>query len=143
MNYGEMKQAIEAGTMAVGDEVWIVHYWYRDINRSPARDLPPTHVQIVRNNQDEPIRYIGYLEPDGYHFRPLGKNGQPLAKIFSPHDYEWYTDELSAHIYLTEAEAQADYREQIAVVMEQLDEAHDAVNVKFNLRRIGIQGRLR
>jgi hypothetical protein len=152
MKYVEMKEAITAGTMAVGDDVWVVDHRYKDIKKAPVRNITPTHVRIFETGEEvygvaDPYRYSGVLDAGGYHFRSFGKNGKLLVKLIAPHDvdypYSRQSTEHSVHVFLTEAEAQEKYREQVEVAMGQLREQQDQANIVFNLILLQLQERLR
>jgi hypothetical protein len=144
MNYEELKQAVKAGTINVGDDVWVVDFRYDDISKPPARNVAPTHARIFEAdifNEPDNFRYSGRMDYDGYYFRPVGKNGNPLAKVLTPYLYDF--EKVSLNIFLTEEEAHEKHREQVAITVGQVRALQDEMNVTFNLKVMQLEERLR
>jgi hypothetical protein len=144
MKYEELKQAVKAGTINVGDDVWVVDFRYDDISKPPVRNVAPTHARIFEAdivNEPNNFRYSGQLDYTGYYFRPVGKKGIPLTKVITPYVYD--IEEISLNVFLTEEEAHEKHREQVATVVEQVRTLQDEMNVTFNLKVMHLEERLR
>jgi hypothetical protein len=146
MKYTEMKQAIAAGTMAVGDEVWIVDYRHNDGVRIPIRALAPTRVKIFSNRDVARNHQFRYTKAEemrtGYHFRELKKNGEPRAAVITPGVTHFYSPGVAVEVFLTEDEARVKYHEQVQVAIDQLREKQDTFNEQYNLKLLEMQGLL-
>jgi len=70
-----------------GRIVWICSYNQPDLNKKPLRNVPPTEVMVVPNDELPENKRIYYSES---HFRPVGKDGSPLKKYLSPVDNTGY-----------------------------------------------------
>jgi hypothetical protein len=144
MKYEELKQAVKAGTINVGDDVWVVDFRYDDISKAPTRNIAPVRARICQAdivNEPDNFRYTGQLDYTGYYFRPIGKNGQPLTKVLTPYLYDF--EKVSINVFLTEEEAHEKHREQVATVVDQVRTLQDEMNVTFNLKVMHLEERLR
>ena len=66
-----------------GKTFWICHYNRPDLDKKPLRNVPPTKVLVVNNNELPKNKTVYYSNS---HFRPLNKKGDPLSKVISPVD---------------------------------------------------------
>jgi hypothetical protein len=142
MLYPELRDQIANGTINVGDDVWIVDFRYEDVLNKPIRNVTPTLVRIT-SNDDLPARKTVYYAD--YHFRPLGKNGAAKATVIAPYDntgFRGYTG-VSVNIFLTEAEAQARYQEQIREAREQIVVARERSDARFVTLLLDVEERSR
>jgi len=143
MKYEEMKEAIAAGTINVGDDVWVVDFRYDDISKPPARNVVPTQVRIFEAdifNEPDNFHYTGRMDYSGYYFRPVGRNGNPLAKVLAPYLYD--IEKTALQVFLTKEEADEKYREQVATIVGQVRALQDEMNVTFNLRVMDLEERI-
>ena len=67
----------------VGGEMWICHYHQPDKQKKPLRNIPPTRVVVVDNDELPKGKKVYYSSS---HFRPLNKDGKPTSRIISPVD---------------------------------------------------------
>jgi hypothetical protein len=135
MKYEEMKEAIAAGTIAVGDDVWIVDYKHSNGSRTPVRNLIPTLARIYSNHDldhNTDFDYAGLKElKNGYHFRGLKRNGEPRVALINPFIVSYNVPYEGFEVFFTEAEARIRYREQVKAAMEQMRQKQQAVNEQF------------
>ncbi len=61
-----------------GTRVWVCQYNQPDLDKKPLRNVPPTEMVIVSNDELPPNKTIYY---SGSHLRPLNKKGEPTSRI--------------------------------------------------------------
>lgn len=115
----------------IGKTVWICDYRFTDIAQKPIRHVKPTEVLVVRNDDLPAGKTIYYAD---IHFRPIGRNGQPLKKIIAPYDntgYRFFSG-TSVNIFLTEQECVKCYLEQCAVIKKQIKWERKTASERLN-----------
>jgi len=70
-----------------GKTVWICHYNRPDLHKKPLRNVPPTKVLVVSNDELPDNKRIYYSKS---HFRPFSKSGKTLTRKISPVDNTGY-----------------------------------------------------
>lgn len=89
-------------------DFWVCDFRYDDYGNKPIRHVEPTLVRASTNENLPKNKKVYYSD---HHFRPVGKNGLPTAKIIAPYDntgFRSYTGK-SLNIFLTEKECRAHY----------------------------------
>lgn len=104
----------------IGEEVWICHYLRPDLNKKPLRNVPPTRV-LIRPSSDLPENKRVYYSKA--YFSPIGKNGQPTAKVISPVDNTGHRMYVGNELFVftTEEECVALWNEQVQECCERID----------------------
>jgi hypothetical protein len=101
-----------------GKTVWVTDYRIPTIGEKPIRVVPPTKVLIRSNTEIKEKVY--YSES---HFAPLNKAGLPTSKIIKLFDNTGYRSfpGTPLHVFDTEAEAIACYKNQCAEILSNLE----------------------
>jgi hypothetical protein len=121
MEYLELEQLINDGTLNVGDDVWMMHLQFQSGHVTFRRNLPPTKVRITAYQRR------GFYDKN-YAFHEVKRNGgakvnrTPISlagRVGIASDYD-------ARFFLTEEEADAEYtlkcEEVKEVILENLDD---------------------
>jgi hypothetical protein len=127
----ELEELLEKRQIAVGDTVWITDYRHNEIQEKPIRHVPPTKVKIFDSSSLPINKRLYYTQ---YYFRAVGAKGNLLAAIIPAYDNTGYRGRAggSVKIFLTEEEARSSYKQQCEVVKEQIMEAKNLWEQKFN-----------
>lgn len=119
---------------------WICRYDRPDINKKPLRCIPPTKC-IVRGNEDLPAGKVVYHSKS--HFRPIGKNGNPISKIISPVDNTGNRSRAGNMLYTFKSEIECieSWNSQLELVMQKLEGRLDSYrkeidNEIYNTRKL-------
>lgn len=104
----------------VGEKVWICHYHRPDEQKKPLRNIPPTEVVVVDNDELPKNKKVYYSES---HFRPLNKKGAVMSRIISPVDNTGFRMRCGNELFVftTEQECISEWNEQIMQHMTALD----------------------
>jgi hypothetical protein len=121
MEYLELEQLINNGTLNVGDDVWMMHLQFQSGHVTFKRNLPPTKVRITAHQRR-------WFHDTHYVFHEVKRNGGvkvnrtelTLARrVGQAPDYD-------ARFFLTEEEADAEYtvkcEEAKDLILENLDD---------------------
>ena len=108
-----------------GIKVWICDLRYTDYSNKPIRDIKPTQVLIVSN--EETKKRIYYSES---HFLELNAKGEPLkSKLKSPFDgtgYRTYTG-VALNCFDNEKDCVEHYKKQVKVAIKGLEEHRKSI----------------
>lgn len=129
MKYKDLEERINKGTVVDGTHFWVVDFRHENVLEKPIRNVKPTEVVLMGNASLPKGKRVYYAE---HHFRPIGKNGNPMAKVIAPYDntgFRGYTGE-SLNIFHTKQEAVDFYKKQCEKVQEQLEEADKAWKIR-------------
>lgn len=85
-----------------GKVVWVCHYLQPGLLKKPLRNVPPTEVQIVCNEQLPKNKTVYYSE---VHFRQV-KNGKVLSKVISPVDNTGHRMHCGNELHVFDSEAE-------------------------------------
>ena len=110
---------IREGRM-VGDIVWICDYRQPDLSIKPIRNVPPTKVAIVSNEDLSKNKTVYYSKN---HFVPISKKGALLKKVISPVDNTGFRSRSGeeVNVFDNENECIAFYRKQCDDIIKRLE----------------------
>lgn len=129
MNHSEFCKLVN-NEVNYGDKVWICDYRHNNILEQPIRHVEPQEVFIVCNTELPKNKSVYY---SNFHFRPVGKQGQPLARIIAPYDntgYRAYAG-VSLNIFLTKEECVEHYINQCEKIKDDIEVETKRVAQKF------------
>ncbi len=104
----------------IGKIVWICHYHRPDMLKKPLRNIPPTRVYVVSNDELPKHKNVYYSKT---HFRPVLKSGEVGSKIISPVDNTGFRSRSGAELYVfsDEEECKKHWNTQLANYFVKLD----------------------
>ncbi len=103
-----------------GRHVWVCHYNRPDLQKKPLRNLPPTKVLVVSNDDLPDNKTVYYSQS---HFRPFNKKGVPKAQIISPVDNTGFRSRQGnpVHVFDNEQDCIDSWNDQIDEHIIQVD----------------------
>lgn len=127
MDYKEFSLGLP---QVIGDTVWVCDYRHDDITEKPIRNIKPTEVVVVNNDDLPKNERVHYAD---IHFKPIGKNGEMLKKIIKPYDNTGYRSYagVSLNIFFTKEDCIEKYKEQCEKIKEQINEAEALMLSRF------------
>jgi hypothetical protein len=126
MRYTEFEQALAAGTINIGDEVWVVDFQYDDARKNPVRNVAPTRVRIVVFDDDAPDTWFGTIRQT--KFQVVGHDGNLKNTVISRYSAN---RRFYINVFLTQDEAEDFYTQQCLEAKEKLEEASRLSHEKF------------
>jgi hypothetical protein len=139
MRYDDLVNRLINGTLAVGDDVWLVDARHEDLGTPHI--IPPTKARIdaPANTHNE-----NFLYRAKHYFRPLKKNGDIKVAIIRPYrtirGRTRFDD--SIHIFLTKEEANREYIQQCEALKEQVQQQQDDSNRAFEAQLTDLDARI-
>lgn len=97
----------------IGETVWICHYNRPDLHKKPLRNIPPTRVRVVCNEELPKSKRVYYSST---HFRPVNSDGSKItARVISPVDNTGYRTRAGneLHVFADEKSCKDAWNEQL------------------------------
>lgn len=97
-------------------EVWICDFRYNNIDEKAIRHIRPQKVVALGNDKLPSNKTVYHSE---FHFRPIGKKGEPLKQVIAPFDNTAWGK--SVNIFFEEEECKNFYISQCQDIIEECE----------------------
>ncbi|MGL4751436.1 MAG: hypothetical protein ACRCXB_03290 [Aeromonadaceae bacterium] len=115
----ELTKKVRGGELD-GARLWVCHFNKPDIEKKALRNVPPTFVEVVCNNNLPKGKKIYY---SASHYVAINKNGSLSSKVISPVDNTGYRSHFGNMLltFVDEAECRAAWKNMIYEYIDRLE----------------------